>query len=52
MPNFVIINSTLSDKFDSTPLKQTTKQFFKKSIGNFEKNNQRNFNYRIITLKF
>lgn len=44
MPNFVIINSTSSDKFDSTPLKQTTKQFLK--------NNQRNFNYRIITLKF
>lgn len=37
MPNFVIINSTSSDKCDSTPLKQTTKQFFKKSIVTLKK---------------
>ncbi len=30
MPNFVIINSTSSDKFESRPLKYTTKQFLKK----------------------
>jgi len=30
MPNFVIINSTSSDKFEYRPLKHTTKQFLKK----------------------
>lgn len=30
MPNFVVINSTSSDNFESRPLKHTKKQFLKK----------------------